>query len=184
MIPYAQRNEPDNVVTLSLFANLPTDLHVYICTGYVDLRKSIDGFISITLDDFGLNPFAKTIFCFCGRRSDRAKFLFYDGNCFMMMLRRMENIRFQWPRKRRGNVESGSLSLYKTAQRREGRGRKCVKNPSSFIRGLDHLKGHRIPADFMGILFRPYQRDGIQKPQIRMHYRPLDFVHIKADPGS
>ena len=99
MIPYAQQHEPDNVVTLTLFLHMPSDLHIFLCTGYVDMRKSIDGLISIVEDDYGLNPFAKSIFCFCGRRADRMKMLFFNGDCFMLMLRRMEEMRFQWPRR-------------------------------------------------------------------------------------
>lgn len=109
MIPFAQRYQPDNVVSLTLFANLPSDLRFFICTGYVDLRKSIDGLVAIVEDEYGLNPFSKSLYCFCGRRADRQKMLFFDGNCFMLMLRRMEEIRFQWPRK---DGEMWELSYY------------------------------------------------------------------------
>ena len=43
--------------------------HVYLCTGYTDLRKGIDGLISIVTGTFGLDPTeAGSIFLFCGRR--------------------------------------------------------------------------------------------------------------------
>ncbi len=99
MIPFAEIHQPDNAVTLSLIANMPSDLQIFLCTGYVDLRKSIDGLSAVIEDDYGLNPFSKSIYCFCGRRADRSKMLFFDGNCFILLLWRMEEIRFQWPRK-------------------------------------------------------------------------------------
>ena len=44
--------------------------HVYLCTGYTDLRKGIDGLISIVTGTFGLDPTeAGSIFLFCGRRT-------------------------------------------------------------------------------------------------------------------
>ena len=52
--------------------------HVYLCTGYTDLRKGIDGLISIVTGTFGLDPTeAGSIFLFCGRRNDRMKVLLY-----------------------------------------------------------------------------------------------------------
>ena len=49
--------------------------------GTVDLRKGIDGLATIIGDRYGQNPFEKgTMFLFCGKRSDRCKGLFMDGN--------------------------------------------------------------------------------------------------------
>ena len=50
--------------------------HIYLCAGYTDLRKGIEGLISIVSATFGLDPTdAGSIFLFCGRRNDRMKAL-------------------------------------------------------------------------------------------------------------
>ena len=54
--------------------------HIYLCAGYTDLRKGIEGLISIVSATFGLDPTdAGSIFLFCGRRNDRMKALLYQG---------------------------------------------------------------------------------------------------------
>lgn len=98
MFGYNRRWEPDNHVTLTLFMNLPIDMSVYICTGYTDLRKSIDGLVRIIEDDYGLNPLAKALYCFAGRKTDRIKMLFYDGNGYFLLLRRLDHSHHIWPR--------------------------------------------------------------------------------------
>ena len=71
---------------------------IYIACGYTDLRRGIDGLANIVGDQFGLDPFTKTLFLFCGRRRDRLKALFWEGNGFVLLYKRLENGSFQWPR--------------------------------------------------------------------------------------
>ena len=48
--------------------------HIYIATGYTDLRKSIDGLAMLISTEFKLNPYDEgSIFLFCGKRTDRIK---------------------------------------------------------------------------------------------------------------
>ena len=62
---------------------------VYIACGYTDLRRGIDG---------SLDPFTNTLFLFCGRRRDRIKALYWEGNGFVLLYKRLESGSFQWPR--------------------------------------------------------------------------------------
>ena len=48
---------------------------IYIITGAVDMRKSIDGLMSIIRDNFKMDPFENAVYLFCGRKSDRIKAL-------------------------------------------------------------------------------------------------------------
>jgi transposase len=71
---------------------------VYLVTGVTDMRKSIDGLSTIVQQQFRLNPFARGVFLFCGRRRDRLKALYWEGDGFVLVYKRLENGRFQWPR--------------------------------------------------------------------------------------
>lgn len=72
--------------------------HVYIACGYTDLRRGIDGLATIIQEQFELNPFTNSLFLFCGRRRDRIKALYWEGNGFVLLYKRLESGSFQWPR--------------------------------------------------------------------------------------
>ena len=72
---------------------------VYIACGYTDLRRGIDGLASLVQQQFHLDPFTNTLFLFCGRRRDRIKALYWEGNGFVLLYKRLESGSFQWPRK-------------------------------------------------------------------------------------
>lgn len=72
---------------------------VYIACGYTDLRNGIDGLARVITEEFSLDPFQKdTLFLFCGRRADRIKGLLWEGDGFLLLYKRLDNGRFQWPR--------------------------------------------------------------------------------------
>lgn len=71
---------------------------VYIACGYTDLRRGIDGLAALVQQEFELNPFSNTLFLFCGRRKDRIKALYWEGNGFVLLYKRLESGSFQWPR--------------------------------------------------------------------------------------
>lgn len=72
---------------------------IYIACGYTDMRKSIDGLSALVVQQFKLDPFSNSLFLFCGRRCDRLKALYWEGDGFVMLYKRLEKSRFQWPRK-------------------------------------------------------------------------------------
>ena len=53
----------------------------YIAVGYTDLRRGID-----------------SLFLFCGRRTDRIKALYWSGDGYILLYKRLSNGNFQWPR--------------------------------------------------------------------------------------
>ena len=72
--------------------------HVYIACGYTDLRRGIDGLAGLVRQQFRLDPFSNTLFLFCGRKRDRIKALYWEGNGFLLLYKRLERGVYQWPR--------------------------------------------------------------------------------------
>lgn len=72
--------------------------HIYVACGYTDLRKGIDGLALLVQKSFALEPFEDSLFLFCGKRNDRIKALYWEGDGFVLLYKRLEHGRFQWPR--------------------------------------------------------------------------------------
>lgn len=72
--------------------------HIYIACGYTDMRKSIDGLAALVQRGFELDPFSNSLFLFCGKRRDRIKALYWEGDGFVLLYKRLERGGFQWPR--------------------------------------------------------------------------------------
>ena len=83
----------------SIMHAIPVE-NVVISCGYTDMRRSIDGLAAMVKQVFKLDPCERTLYLFCGRRSDRLKGLLWEGDGFVLLYKRLENGgRFQWPRK-------------------------------------------------------------------------------------
>ena len=84
---------------------------VYLACGYTDLRRGIDGLAGMVQTRFQLSPFQNALFLFCGRKKDRIKGLYWEGDGFVLVYKRLENGSFQWPRN--GEEARQLLSLKK-----------------------------------------------------------------------
>ena len=71
---------------------------IYIACGYTDMRKSIDGLAALVQHHFQMDPFRPALYLFCGRNCNRMKVLLWEGDGFVLLYKRLENGRFQWPR--------------------------------------------------------------------------------------
>ena len=74
--------------------------NIYIICGKTDMRKSIDGLAAMVQSQYQLNPFTRSIFLFCGGKTDRIKILFWEGDGFVLIYKRLdvEQGRYRWPR--------------------------------------------------------------------------------------
>ena len=79
-----------------LIRNITAD-HIYLACGYTDMRKSIDELAALVAARFHLDPHQPALFLFCGRRKDRIKALLWDETGFLLLYKRLENGRYQWP---------------------------------------------------------------------------------------
>ena len=70
---------------------------IYLATGKTDLRKGIDGLVTVITEQFDLDPYQSTLFLFCGSRKDRFKGLLWQKDGFLLLYKRFEDGRLQWP---------------------------------------------------------------------------------------
>jgi transposase len=80
------------MIDLSLVRNY------YVACGYTDFRRGIDGLASIVMQQYGTELDEESLFLFCGRRTDRIKALYFSGDGYILLYKRLNNGRFQWPR--------------------------------------------------------------------------------------
>ena len=71
---------------------------IYIVCGHTDMRKSIDGLAAIVQQQYKLYLFSSSAFLFCGRRRDRLKVLLWEADGFLLLYKRLEDGKFNWPR--------------------------------------------------------------------------------------
>jgi len=88
------------VITLS------HDLQVWLCAGHTDMRKGFDGLSALVQHVLERDPFSGHVFVFRGKRGDRMKLLWWDGQGLCLYYKRLEQGRFIWP-----GVESGAVHL-------------------------------------------------------------------------
>ncbi|MBI4855373.1 MAG: IS66 family insertion sequence element accessory protein TnpB [Acetobacterium woodii] len=62
------------------------------------MRRQIDGLAAIVQMNFQLDPFQNSLFLFCGKKRDRMKALFWEGDGFLLLYKRLETGMFQWPK--------------------------------------------------------------------------------------
>ncbi|MFD1708333.1 IS66 family insertion sequence element accessory protein TnpB [Siminovitchia sediminis] len=72
--------------------------NIYIICGKTDMRKGIDGLAALIQDSFELDPYSDSIFLFAGWKKDRYICLYFDGDGFAMLYKRLDSGKLQWPR--------------------------------------------------------------------------------------
>ena len=72
---------------------------IVLVTGYTDLRRGIDGLAALIKTEYGRDPFEKDVlYLFAGRQAGKIKCLLWEGDGFLLLYKRLENGRFNWPR--------------------------------------------------------------------------------------
>ena len=70
---------------------------VFLCLAPTDMRKSFDGLASVVTSTMAADPLAGDLFVFRGKRGDRIKLLYFDGDGYALWYKRLEKDRFAWP---------------------------------------------------------------------------------------
>ena len=67
----------------------------YVACGYTDLRRGIDGLAAVVTQQYRNKMDEESLFLFCGRRTDRIKALYWCGEGYILLYKRLSNGRFQ-----------------------------------------------------------------------------------------
>jgi transposase len=83
---------------------LPAGARVWLAAGATDMRKGFDGLAGLVQTQLLEDPFSGQLFVFRGRRGDRVKILWWDGDGLCLFAKRLERGRFTWPQATHGTV--------------------------------------------------------------------------------
>ena len=75
----------------------PSGVRVWLAAGVTDMRKGFDGLAMLVQERLRQNPFGGQVFVFRGRRGDRLRVLWWDGQGLCLFAKRLEKGRFVWP---------------------------------------------------------------------------------------
>jgi transposase len=83
-----------------------TGVRVYLACGATGTRKGIGVLAELAQDVLRQKQTGGAVFAFRGRKDDRLKLLYWDGQGFCLYYKILERGRFHWP-----NTSSGAVRL-------------------------------------------------------------------------
>lgn len=89
----------------------PPGVRVWLAAGVTDMRKGFDGLAALVQNQLEADPFSGHLFVFRGRRGDRIKVLWWDGDGLCLYAKRLERGRFVWPQASEGSVWLSAAQL-------------------------------------------------------------------------
>ena len=88
-----------------------TGVRVYLACGTTDMRKGIAGLSALAQDVLRKDLTGGAVFAFRGKRGDRLKLLYWDGQGFCLYYKVLQQGRFPWPVAETGAVRLTSAQL-------------------------------------------------------------------------
>ncbi len=82
----------------------PSGMRIWIACGATDLRNGFDGLAALIQIQLSEDAYSGQLFLFRGRRGDRIKALWWDGDGLCLFAKRLESGRFVWPAASSGTV--------------------------------------------------------------------------------
>lgn len=89
----------------------PAGTRIWIAAGVTDMRRGFDGLAALVQTQLEADPFSGQIFVFRGRRGDRVKLLWWDGDGLCLLAKRLEAGKFVWPQATHGTVSLSAAQL-------------------------------------------------------------------------
>ena len=75
------------------------------------MRRGFDGLAALVQNQLQANPLSGQVFVFRGRRGDRIKVLWFDGDGLCLLAKRLDEGRFVWPQANSGRVALSAAQL-------------------------------------------------------------------------
>ena len=73
------------------------DSIVYLYRQPVDMHKSINGLVALVEGGMAMDPFSSSLFIFCNASRSLVKLVGWEGNGFILWMKRIDKARFRWP---------------------------------------------------------------------------------------
>jgi len=89
--------------------SIDSKIKIYLCIGSTDMRKGMHGLAMLAEEKISGKNEKEGLFVFRGKRGDRIKILWWDGQGFCLYYKCMERGKFIWPK----TVESGIMGITK-----------------------------------------------------------------------
>ena len=83
---------------------LPAGTRIWLAAGATDMRRGFDGLAALVQLQLSEDPFSGQLFVSRGRRGDRVKILWWEGDGLCLFAKRLERGRFTWPQATQGAV--------------------------------------------------------------------------------
>jgi transposase len=82
----------------------PSGTRIWLAAGVTDMRRGFDRLAAIVQHKLTADPFGGHVVVFRGRRGDRVKLLWWDGDGLCLFAKRLEKGRFIWPQATEGTI--------------------------------------------------------------------------------
>jgi transposase len=89
----------------------PESIQVYVSCEPIDFRRGLDGLLALIESTFGQAPIAPYLFLFCNKHRTKIKAVCWDANGFILLYKRVEVGKFQFPKNRQGKFVLNRLQL-------------------------------------------------------------------------
>jgi transposase len=92
--------------------SFPGSLKVFVALEPCDMRKGFNGLYAAVSERLGEDPRSGALFVFSNRRHTRIKIIYWDGTGLWLLIKRLEEGTFSWPK----GIEPGMTKLKLTPQ--------------------------------------------------------------------
>ncbi len=76
---------------------IPATVRIFLCTEFIDMRQGFDRLAQLVRSKLGEDPQAGSLFVFANRNATRLKALWFDGNGYCLLYKRLHRAVFDLP---------------------------------------------------------------------------------------